>query len=64
MSTDPIEDHPDGEGRPQLRALPGGEIFAEGQDSPTRAAGVCGRDGTRRAQASHPRPLAHVGGGA
>jgi hypothetical protein len=34
MSTDHIEDHPDGERRPQLRDLPGGEISNRGQDSP------------------------------
>jgi hypothetical protein len=34
MSTDHIEDHPDGERRPQLLALPSGEISAGGHDSP------------------------------
>ncbi|MGN6172354.1 MAG: hypothetical protein ACTHPS_05320 [Streptosporangiaceae bacterium] len=33
MSTGPVNDHPDDEQRPALRALPRGEISTEGQDS-------------------------------
>jgi DNA segregation ATPase FtsK/SpoIIIE, S-DNA-T family len=33
MTTQPTPDHPDGQERPQLRALPGGEIPTDGQDS-------------------------------
>ena len=51
MSTDHIEDHPDGERRPQLRALPGGNL-QRGTRFPTGAAGVCGCDGARRQRAA------------